>query len=91
MPIRFEVRPDDDEKFQAINDMIKSLLNGCSEAEFLQFRCPFCGNALKMDVHPGLHTFYISCARDSMHFFKTQRVENPPQWWRTKTSNGWLD
>ena len=91
MPVHFDVRPEDEEKFHAIDGMLNSMLNGCSEEEFLRFRCPFCGSALKMDVHPSLHSFYISCALDSLHFLRTEEVEKAPEWWKTRTSNGWLD
>src|SRR4051812_14256076 len=41
-PVRFEITPDDEVRFRAIDEIRGRVLAGCSAEEFAVLRCPVC-------------------------------------------------
>ncbi len=85
-PVNTTGNPD---RGRAINDIFERLLAGCPEEEFASFRCPVCAEPLTLHVHPNLHSFFVRCARSSLHLGRHGETEAAPSWWQHRVSAGW--
>jgi hypothetical protein len=90
-PPTYEVTAQDKERFRKNEEILRHLLEGCSEEEFTKLHCPVCGSALTLHVHPKLHTFTVSCSASTLHLMKHDRIAEAPAWWQSRISGGWYD
>jgi hypothetical protein len=90
-PPHYEITPDDEKRFRGIALIVRRLLDGCSEEDFGMLRCPQCGAALALHVHPNLHTFAVSCTVSTLHMMKHEQIAVAPAWWHHRVTSGWLD
>ena len=90
-PQTYEITLQDEERIRKKREIIKRLIEGCSEEEFAALRCPICGSALNLHVHPNLQTFAVSCATNTLHLFMHESILAAPAWWNGRISGGWLD
>jgi hypothetical protein len=74
---------------RAIDLIISALKAGCTEEEFLKFRCPVCGGGLSLSVHPNRNIFFVRCKQSSIHMAVTDGVEVSVEWWASFVSRGW--
>lgn len=88
-PFRIELTAEDEKRFRDIDTIFLRLLGGCSEDEFMAIRCPVCGEALILRVHPSLHYFFVRCTSDSTHLGRTEEMDRPPAWWHSHVTTGW--
>jgi hypothetical protein len=90
-PTQYDISPQDEERLRKVDAIFRHLLGGCSEREFTKLRCPVCGSALTLHVHPNLHTFAVSCTASTLHFMRHDSISEAPIWWRTRIGGGWYD
>ena len=90
-PPRFEVTPQDEERFRKNDQILRRLLEGCSEEEFTKLRCPACGSVLTLHVHPNLRAFAVRCSVSSLHLMRHHEISKPPRWWNSRVGDDWLD
>jgi hypothetical protein len=92
-PHRFELPPDFEQRRQAIDEIRKKVLAGCSAEEFAVLKCPVCASKLKIDTHPrpGDSAYvFVACTIDTSHVAFTDEAEIAPHWWVAHRSGGWL-
>jgi hypothetical protein len=70
-------------------DVCQRLVDGCSEDEFANMRCPVCNGHLVL--HPRGRSFSIRCKTNALHLMKHGTTEKAPKWWAKWISGGWLD
>ncbi len=90
-PPRFEVTPQDEERFRKNDEILRRLLEGCSEEEFTKLRCPACGSVLTLHVHPNLRAFAVRCSVSTLHLMRHDKISKPPAWWNNRVGGEWLD
>lgn len=90
-PPNYAVTVQDEMRFKEIDKIVQRLLQGCSEDEFAQLRCPVCAQRLVLSVHPNLRSFCVRCAANTLHFIRHESVSRAPRWWQNKISGGWFD
>jgi hypothetical protein len=64
------------------------LARGCTEEEFNQLRCPVCGAALSLHVHPDLTQLNAYCSSPTMHVTLQESVA-PQTWFKKYVGGGW--
>ena len=84
-----EYTPEDEERDRLVDQMVDRLLGGCTEEEFSEFKCPYCGSPLSIDVHPTGRLFFIGCSASTVHLARTVKAESQAEWWKKKISRGW--
>jgi hypothetical protein len=72
-----------------IKTMISHLLAGCSQDEFLKFRCPVCGDGLSLFVHPNRRILFMRCKQSSTYVGVHQQLDHWVDWWANFESGGW--
>ena len=90
-PITFEITPEDEERFRAINAIVARLVDGCSEEEFSSLRCPVCTGPLALSVHPRLRAFSVRCSSSTLHFCRHEAIATAPAWWHSYVTGGWYE
>jgi hypothetical protein len=79
------------DRHETIKQFILRLQAGCDEKEFVTFKCPVCGEAMALNMHPNRRGFFLHCRASTIHVGVTQTIENPADWWDNYISGGWLD
>src|SRR5687768_7596299 len=85
-PISYDLTPDNERRVLAIDAIIRLVLGGCSEDEFGTLRCPVCGGSLRLNVHPNLRAFCVSCTVSSLHLCRSEEIQQAPAWWHSRVS-----
>jgi DNA replicative helicase MCM subunit Mcm2 (Cdc46/Mcm family) len=85
-----EITADDIRRWEQIASIVRRVKEGCSEAEFAALRCPKCGAALALHVHPNLHTFAVFCTTSTLHMMKHESTAEAPTWWHNRITSDWL-
>ncbi len=88
-PPKYEVTSEDEERIGRIDAIIRRLKAGCSEEDFAKLRCPACGAALALHVHPNLHNFAVACTASTLHLMRHADISEAPAWWRSRITGGW--
>jgi hypothetical protein len=78
-------------KTELIKGIVAKLKTGCDETEFAAFKCPVCGKALALKVHPNRRSFYLHCPTTSVHLGIHDQCADAPVWWGKYVTGGWLD
>jgi len=86
---KYEITPEDQERFRKIDEIFRRLMEGCTEEEFTNLRCPVCGAALIFHVHPKLHSFFVRCAASNLHLSRHGNISEAPAWWHGRIGGGW--
>ena len=71
-------------------EQIRSLLvDGCTENQFEEMRCPKCGQALTLTVHENRKKFFVRCSNNSTHLAFQGESLKSHDWWAKLVGSGW--
>jgi len=76
-----------------IDELAKRICNGkITLQEFEAFVCPWCGiNNLDIKFSSDGKAFSITEKGKSHCFFKSYEIKTPPEWWKSRITELWLD